>query len=166
MVCWFGLRPKRVISAGDGWDALTFSGSLWSLGAGAAGAIGALGVILAFNFGGKPVFVMPLIFGGAPVVNTIVSLTSQGSLNEVGPIFLAGLILVIAGAAIVLVFAPRGAPPQQPQEEGTTNPAEGSTTVPDASASTTPTDDATSTELGPAAERPALGEGDSSSPPT
>ena len=32
---------------------------------GTFGAVGALGIIMAFNFGGKPVFVMPLVFGGA-----------------------------------------------------------------------------------------------------
>ena len=42
-------------------------GTAWSLGGGAVGAIGALGVIMAFNLGGKPVYVMPLVFGGAPV---------------------------------------------------------------------------------------------------
>ncbi len=56
----------------------------------------------AFNFGGKPVYVMPLVFGGAPVVNT---LWRQGNVNSW---FLAGLILVIAGAVMVLVLAPRG----------------------------------------------------------
>ena len=86
-------------------------GSFWSLAAGAAGAIGALGVILTFNFGGKPIYVMPLIFGGAPVVNTIFSAASSGDLQDLQAEFLAGLILVIAGAAVVLVFAPRGGPP-------------------------------------------------------
>ena len=46
-------------------------GTLWSLLAGAFGAVGALGIIMAFNSGGQPVFVMPLVFGGAPVVNTL-----------------------------------------------------------------------------------------------
>jgi hypothetical protein len=36
--------------------------------------------------------------------------------------FLAGLILVIAGAAMVLVFAPKGAPPP-PSVEPKTSPA-------------------------------------------
>jgi hypothetical protein len=88
-------------------------GSFWSLAAGAAGALGALGVILTFNFGGKPIYVMPLIFGGAPVVNTIFSAAVQRDLHHLKPTFLAGLILVIGGAAVVLVFAPRGgAPPK------------------------------------------------------
>jgi hypothetical protein len=86
----------------------SLSGTFWSLAAGAAGALGALGIILAFNFGGKPIFVMPLVFGGAPVVNTLFTATTHGLLGELGALFLAGLILVIAGAAMVLIFAPRG----------------------------------------------------------
>lgn len=85
-----------------------FSGSLPSLAAGTFGAVGALGIILAFNFGGRPVFVMPLVFGGAPVINTFFVMLTQGLLGEVGAVFLAGLMLVIAGAAIVLVLGPRG----------------------------------------------------------
>jgi hypothetical protein len=103
--------PPLILSANP--EASRFShatGTFWSLMAGAAGAIGALGIIMAFNFGGKPVFVMPLVFGGAPVVATLVSTASQGLMDQLGPMFLAGLILVIAGSAMVLVFAPKGAP--------------------------------------------------------
>ena len=92
-------------------SAYHFVGTIWSLAAGAAGAIGALGIIMAFNFGGKPIFVMPLVFGGAPVVNTLFTTFNNGLLSEVKPFFLAGLILVIAGAAMVLVFAPKSPPP-------------------------------------------------------
>ena len=42
-------------------------GMMWSILAGSAGAMGALGIIMAFNYGGKPIFVMPLVFGFAPV---------------------------------------------------------------------------------------------------
>lgn len=87
------------------------SGTIWSLLAGAAGAFGALGIIMAFNFGGKPVFVMPLIFGGAPVVSTLITTKVNGLWGDIGAFFLAGLMLVIAGAAMVLVFAPKGHPP-------------------------------------------------------
>ena len=87
------------------------SGTMWSLLAGAAGAFGALGIIMAFNFGGKPVFVMPLIFGGAPVVSTLITTKVNGLWGDIGAFFLAGLLLVIAGAAMVLVVAPKGHPP-------------------------------------------------------
>lgn len=79
-------------------------GTLWALAAGMCGAVGALGIIMAFNNGGKPVYVMPLVFGGAPVINTL----AKGGIENIGALFLAGLILVIAGAVMVLVFAPRG----------------------------------------------------------
>jgi hypothetical protein len=86
------------------------SGMLWSLGAGALGAIGALGIIYAFNFGGKPLFVMPLVFGFAPVINTLVETTSKGLLSEIKPLFYPSLALVILGAVMVLVFAPKPGP--------------------------------------------------------
>lgn len=85
----------------------TVSGTIWSLIGGALGAIGAIGIILAFNFGGKPIYVMPLVFGGAPVINTLVVLTKAGAVGQIGPPFIAGLILVAAGAVTVLIFAPR-----------------------------------------------------------
>jgi hypothetical protein len=85
-------------------------GTFWSLLGGAFGAVGALGIIMAFNFGGKPVFVMPLVFGGAPVINTLVAVSSKHLWGHVNAFFYAGLILVVVGAAMVLVMAPRGEP--------------------------------------------------------
>ena len=100
-----------------GWN---FSGTAWSLGAGAAGAFGALGIIMAFNFGGKPVYVMPLVFGCAPVINVFVSVVSQlraGHELTISPIFYAGLIVVAVGAVTVLVFAPKPHKPAAPKPE-------------------------------------------------
>jgi drug/metabolite transporter (DMT)-like permease len=88
-----------------------FSGVAWSLAGGAAGAVGALGIIMAFNFGGKPIYVMPLVFGGAPMVNTFTTVAAEGTYSALSPLFLASLMVVIAGAATVLVFAPRHAKP-------------------------------------------------------
>lgn len=96
-----------VVADHGSWE---FMGSVWSLLGGSAGAVGALGIILAFNFGGKPVYVMPLVFGGAPVINTFISITQAGAWGATSPFFYAGLIVVIAGAATVLVFAPKGGP--------------------------------------------------------
>ena len=53
------------------------------------------------------VHVMPLVFGGAPVINTFVALTVANTWGAIGPIFVAGLIMTAAGAVTVLVFAPR-----------------------------------------------------------
>jgi hypothetical protein len=63
---------------------------------------------MAFNFGGRPVFIMPLVFGGAPVVNSLYSVARAGLWDDIKPLFWAGMILVIVGAVMVLVLAPRG----------------------------------------------------------
>jgi MFS family permease len=91
-------------------SSFTLGGTAWSLAAGAAGAIGALGIIMAFNFGGKPLYVMPLVFGGAPVVNTSISIVKSASYDQIGTGFLCGLIIVIAGAVTVLITAPKPQP--------------------------------------------------------
>lgn len=83
-----------------------FTGTGVSLIAGSLGAVGALGIIMAFTFGGKPIYVMPLVFAIAPVVNTFWSIIANDSWSEIKSLFLSGLILVIAGAALVLIFAP------------------------------------------------------------
>jgi gas vesicle protein len=87
-----------------------WTGIPWSLGAGAAGAIGALGIIYAFNFGGKPLFIMPLVFGFAPVVNTLTTIVTDNLFGRVNNMFFASLAMVIIGAVMVLVFAPRAKP--------------------------------------------------------
>ncbi|MEK6250021.1 MAG: hypothetical protein N2C12_17690 [Planctomycetales bacterium] len=114
-LAYFGIAvaiPSLLLSAGvdGGWGSYDFTGSIWSLFAGGAGVLGALGVIMAFNFGGKPIYVMPLIFGGAPVVNTFISIYKTQQIGQIAPMFWSGLILVIVGAAVVLVFSPKGKP--------------------------------------------------------
>jgi hypothetical protein len=94
-------------------------GMLWSILAGAAGAMGALGIILAFNYGGKPIFVMPLVFGFAPVINTLTSMTVVGSLDKVSNFFIGSLIVGIAGAVTVLIFAPKAKPHAAPPATAT-----------------------------------------------
>jgi hypothetical protein len=99
--------PLLLLARGGERGNWTTRGTLWSLLAGSTGALGALGVILALGFGGKPIYVMPLVFGGAPVVNTLLSATLGRAFNQLKAPFLAGLILVILGAVTVLVFKPQ-----------------------------------------------------------
>jgi hypothetical protein len=99
---WLHLKSEK----GD-W---TVKGIIWSVAGGALGAIGALGIVLAFTFGGAPLYVMPLVFGGAPVINAFLTIYWAGKMKDVGPLFLAGLIMVIIGAVTVLVMGPHGAP--------------------------------------------------------
>ena len=109
-MAYFGIAivvPLAILGKSGEKGSWTKTGVLWSLLAGAAGALGALGVILAVRvFGGQPIYVMPLVFGGAPVVNTLLNATMTKSFNQLTAPFLAGLILVITGAATVLIFKP------------------------------------------------------------
>lgn len=85
-------------------------GVTYSVGAGAAGALGALGIIFAFNYGGRPIVVMPLVFGGVPIVNTLFEMIRQNQWGLVQGMFFVSLAMVIAGAVTVLLMAPRGTP--------------------------------------------------------
>ena len=106
--------PAALLARGGEKGSWTMTGVLWSLLAGACGALGALGVILALTAGGRPIYVMPLVFGGAPVVNTLLSAFLNRAFDQLKAFFLAGLLLVITGAVTVLVFKPQPAPPAAP----------------------------------------------------
>jgi len=97
---------------------LTIKGSTWALLAGTAGAMGALGIIFSFNFGGRPIFVMPLVFGLAPVVNTLSTTLMNNLWGQIGWPFKISLMLVILGAVTVLTTAPRPKPSQPKQARG------------------------------------------------
>ena len=95
-----------------GW---TFNGTVLSLAGGAAGALGAFALIMALNYGGPrgPLFVMPLVFGCAPVVSTLVSAFVMTYIDkkavEISPFFLVGLCVVALGAVTTLLNAPKPA---------------------------------------------------------
>lgn len=76
--------------------------------AGLCGALGALGVIFATSpgFGGTPLVVAPLVFAGAPIVNTFVSMLWDKPAKAPSTFFYVGLVLAACGAAMVLRFKP------------------------------------------------------------
>ena len=74
--------------------------------AGALGAIGAACIIWAFRNGGLPVYVMPLVFGGAPLVNVLVTLAIHPPKSSPHPLLYVGFLLAAAGAFIVLRYRP------------------------------------------------------------
>lgn len=96
-------------------------GSLWSQGqlqdfnskgtgtailAGALGAIGAICIIWAFKTGGRPVYVMPLVFGGAPLINVVASMVLHPPKAAPNPLLFVGFLFVAVGASLVLYFKP------------------------------------------------------------
>jgi hypothetical protein len=74
--------------------------------AGALGAAGAACIIWAFRFGGLPVYVMPLVFGGAPIVNVLVSMAIHPPKQALNPLLFVGFVFASIGAAMVLYYRP------------------------------------------------------------
>lgn len=74
--------------------------------AGMLGAIGALGIVFALKAGGKPIYVAPLVFAGAPIMNTIVSMIWHKPSSPPHFAFYAGIVLAGCGAALVLAYKP------------------------------------------------------------
>jgi len=89
---------------GQGWN--TF-GATTATAAGALGAIGAVCIILAFKNKGLPTYVMPLVFGGAPVINVLVTMLIHPPKTAPNPLLFVGFLLVVLGASMVLYFRPQ-----------------------------------------------------------
>jgi len=85
----------------------TASGATMATAAGALGAIGAACIIWAFKSGGVPNYVMPLVFGGAPVINVLVTMALHPPKSSVNPLLYVGMLLVVLGASMVLYFRPQ-----------------------------------------------------------
>lgn len=81
-------------------------GALVSTMAGALGAIGAVCIIFAFRAGASPLYVMPLVFGGAPLVNVVASSLIHPPKVAVSPMLYLGFVLAAVGAGMVLYFRP------------------------------------------------------------
>lgn len=84
-------------------NAFNGRGFTFALLGGIAGAAGALGIVLAIKAGGKPLYIVPLVFAGAPIVSTLFALTwhppAEGTPDWK---FFAGILLAAVGAGMVL----------------------------------------------------------------
>ena len=63
-------------------------------------------IIWAFRTGGLPVYVMPLVFGGAPIVNVLLSMVIHPPKVAPNPMLYVGFVLASVGAGMVLYFRP------------------------------------------------------------
>jgi hypothetical protein len=100
------LIPVAALSAQGGMSNFNSSGLVTATIAGALGAAGAACIISASRTGGLPLYVMPLVFGGAPIVNVLVSMAMNPPKDAVNPLLYAGFVLASAGAGMVLYFRP------------------------------------------------------------
>jgi uncharacterized membrane protein len=81
-------------------------GASFATAGGALGAAGALCIILALKYGGTPTFVPPLVFAGAPIVSTFVSMAWHRPKNAPELWFYVGIVLAALGVGLVLRFKP------------------------------------------------------------
>jgi len=82
------------------------AGAVMSTIAGVLGALGALGIVFALKNEGKPIYVAPLVFAGAPIVNTLVSMMWHRPAEPPRIWFYLGIALAALGGALVLRFKP------------------------------------------------------------
>ena len=99
---------------GSNWS-FSGDGVRWSFIAGAAGAIGAFTLVLALGAaaqiykGAAAAAVMPIVFAGAPVINTITAMVMhppEGGYKSLPMPFILGCVLAVVGAFLVAKFAP------------------------------------------------------------
>jgi hypothetical protein len=74
--------------------------------AGALGALGAACIIFSFRAGASPLYVMPLVFGGAPLVNVLTSLILEPPKTAANPMLYLGFVIAAVGAGMVLYYRP------------------------------------------------------------
>jgi uncharacterized membrane protein len=101
------LVPVATLGSQGELKGFTANGTMWATIGGALGAIGAICIILAFKTGGTPAFVMPLVFGGAPLVNVVFSMLLHPPKEAPNPLLYVGYVMVAAGAGLVLYYKPQ-----------------------------------------------------------
>lgn len=93
------------LAGAEPWSFNTKGGVMATV-AGILGAIGALGIVFALKAQGKPIYVAPLVFAGAPIVNTLVAMVWDRPAKPPSAMFYVGILLAGVGAALVLRFKP------------------------------------------------------------
>lgn len=109
IVLYFGLAGNESLDFKDQDGSLKTHALTFATLGGIAGAAGALCIIFSIKFGGKPLYVAPLVFAGAPIVNAIVSVLwhppagwSRPEMQKGWLLFGAGILLAAVGAGLVL----------------------------------------------------------------
>src|SRR4029450_5048527 len=100
------LLPVAALSTQGQLGSFNSQGLVMATIAGALGAIGAACIIWAFRTGGLPVYVMPLVFGGAPIVNVLLSMALHPPKAAPNPLLYLGFVLASIGAGMVLYYRP------------------------------------------------------------
>lgn len=102
------LVPMLQLSATTGMGTFDRGGVINASIGGALGAIGAICIIFAFKNGGVPNYVMPIVFGGAPLINVLFTMYLHPPEGKVNPLLWLGYVITAGGAAMVFYFKPKG----------------------------------------------------------
>lgn len=101
------IAPAIALTSQGEWRNFSLSGTATATMAGALGALGAVAIIYAFRAGGSPTIVMPLVFGGAPVINVIATMLMHPPKQTPNPLLYLGFVMAASGAALVLYYRPQ-----------------------------------------------------------
>ena len=101
-----GAAARRADEPGAG-SGFNREGTTAATVAGALGALGAVCIIFSFRTGGTPTYVMPLVFGGAPLVNVFYTMYIHPPKAAVNPMLYLGFLITALGAGMVLYFKPQ-----------------------------------------------------------
>lgn len=102
------LVPMVQMQTAGGMGTFDRSGVINASLGGALGAIGAICIIFAFRNGGVPNYVMPIVFGGAPLINVLFTMYLHPPETKVNPLLWLGYVITAGGAAMVFYYKPKG----------------------------------------------------------
>jgi hypothetical protein len=91
---------------GEGLRGFNSSGTTAATMGGVLGALGAVCIIYAVRTGGLPLYVMPLVFAGAPLVKVLISTWVHPPHSAPNPLLYVGFLLASIGAGMVLYYRP------------------------------------------------------------
>ena len=95
-----------LVGQGQGLRGFNASGTTFATVAGTLGALGAVCIIFSFRTGGAPLYVMPLVFGGAPLVNVLYTMAVHPPKTSPSPMLYVGFLITAIGASLVLYNRP------------------------------------------------------------
>src|SRR3954462_15469884 len=96
--------PVAALMSQGGVSGFNSAGTISATIGGILGALGAICIIWAFRSGGSPLYVMPLVFGGAPIINVVYAMVMQPPKAAPSPMWYLGLFFASLGAGMVLYF--------------------------------------------------------------